>query len=316
MENCTTTSVFEKQVVQKLYSKPIYLSELLNFLKKASFWVTPTGYWVIILFLDYQSLVLLHASKINLSYTFVALPLPCSNKCLCYYKQSYGANVYDCTNQELRILPQVIPKGTNWVILQANKLTTLCAYPYSRNVTYINLASNNLIEICPAFISKLEQRGASLRLDLSNNSLSAIPKTFEKWRTGENLWLGGNPFLCNCDMLWMVNWLANYTTSHGEQVVQDYERVTCYNDDKQKKSIIELNQVDMGCYPDRLPSWEIAVLIVAGVLLITTGIVMFLVFRRWNEVKFWLYKHFDILDKSDKGEDLDGIKFDALLSYR
>ncbi len=82
------------------------------------------------------------------------------------------------------------------------------------------------------------------------------------------------------------------------------------------KAIVELNRVDMGCYPDRLPSWEITLLVVTGILFIAIGVSMFLVFRRWKEVKFWLYKHFDILDKSDIGEDLEGIKFDGLLSYR
>ncbi len=43
---------------------------------------------------------------------------------------------------------------------------------------------------------------------------------------------------------------------------------------------------------------------------------MFIIFRRWNEVRFWLYKNFDILDRRDKGENLEGKEFDALVSYR
>ncbi len=80
--------------------------------------------------------------------------------------------------------------------------------------------------------------------------------------------------------------------------------------------ISHLDEVKMGCYPSKIPEWGIALMASFGVLLIVVGFVVIMVVKRWQEVKFWLYKNFDIIDKRDIGEDLDGKQFDALLSYR
>ena len=213
-------------------------------------------------------------------------------------------------------IPHVLPSDTNWIIMHNNLLKELCdKYPSSNNVTGINLALNNITKICPTFLESFLHNGHMQEIGFHNNRLSSIPQEIQKIKNIK-LWLGGNPFQCNCDMLWMISWLANSTLPSGEHLVPDYRNVTCDNGIYKGKEIYKLNRVDMGCYPNRMPSWEIALLATVGILLVTFCIIMFLVFRRWNEVKFWMYKHFDILDKRDKEENLEGIKFDALLSYR
>ncbi len=240
----------------------------------------------------------------------------CNSVCSCLYDTEIGANIVDCSNSNLKELPRRVPLGTNWINMTNNLLKDLCVpYIYDENVTTLILAFNNIEEICPLFFINNRPQSFQYELDLSANKLSVVPPELLKINNFK-IWLGNNPFLCNCDMLWMISWLANATLPSGEHIVADYKNVTCSNGIYKGNQIFKLNRVDMGCYPHRMPSWEIALLAIVGILLVTFCVIMFLVFKRWNEVKFWMYKHFDILDKRDKDEDLEGIKFDALLSYR
>ncbi len=205
--------------------------------------------------------------------------------------------------------------GTNWLLAVNNTINQLCGrYMYSTNVTYLNLASNRITKICQNFIDSILQAKNVIQLDISSNMLTSLPKGMQKLKN-VRIRLGGNPFDCNCDMLWMISWLANTTLPSGEHLVTDYKNVTCINGDTKEKIIYQLNRVHMGCYPNRMPSWEIALLAIVGSLMIVICMAILVVFRRWKEVKFLLYKHFDILDKRDN-DCLDGIKFDGLLSYR
>ena len=49
-----------------------------------------------------------------------------------------------------------------------------------------------------------------------------------------------------------------------------------------------------------------------------SGVAVAIIFisRRWKEVKWFMYLHFDVLDKNDEDEDLEIVEADALLSYR
>ncbi len=208
--------------------------------------------------------------------------------------------------------------GTNWIILKNHTIDALCgSYNYSSNVTYLKLASNNIHTLCLSFLNSLLSRGHHLKeVDLSDNLISTIPQNITDSMVSFRL--ANNPIDCNCDVVpWMPDWLENATFPSGEHMVPDYKDVIC-NDliDGKQKRVYRLKEEDLGCNPFKIPIWFTAVLTLAAVLVIAIGISMFIIFRRWNEVKFWLYLHFDILDKSDRNENIDGKIFDALLSYR
>ncbi len=114
----------------------------------------------------------------------------------------------------------------------------------------------------------------------------------------------------------MIDWLVNFTSHAGNHIVTDYQRATCANGAMAGKQIYKLDKVEMGCYPERMPSWEIALFVICGIIIISVAVILFVVFKWLHEFKFWLYKNFDILDKNDRKEDLDGINWDCLLSYR
>ena len=71
----------------------------------------------------------------------------------------------------------------------------------------------------------------------------------------------------------------------------------------------------MGCYPHKLSIGEKITIGIFGALIVGIIIVVIAISRRWNEVKWFLYLHFNILDKQDN-EDLTDKKYDAFVSYR
>ena len=82
------------------------------------------------------------------------------------------------------------------------------------------------------------------------------------------------------------------------------------------KQIYQLTLEELGCYPHKLSTGEKVSIGIFGTLIIGITIAIIAVSRRWNEVKFLLYLHFDILDKNDRDEDLTDKLYDVFLSYR
>ena len=58
-------------------------------------------------------------------------------------------------------------------------------------------------------------------LDIRGNNLKEIPRIIKKTRNMTKLWISGNPYECNCDMIWMKDWLMDSKT------VMDKENVNC-----------------------------------------------------------------------------------------
>ena len=248
----------------------------------------------------------------NVLFQFSVNPQPCEINCTCFFNQEERANVYECMNTSFSQLPG-LPKETNWFIMHNNNIEDLCGeYPYSTRVTNINLASNKIHRICGDFLTTMDKRNSIREFDISNNRLTTLPQAIQNTKHVEKIRLGNNPYLCNCDTLWMVNWLKN----SGQKLVQDYEKAICSNGVVAGNPIYKLDKEKLGCLPKNLPRWAIIVLSALSAVLVTVTVTILVIFKRWNEVKFWLYLHFDILDKRDEGEDLKGIRSDALVSYR
>ena len=58
-------------------------------------------------------------------------------------------------------------------------------------------------------------------LDIRGNNLTSLPETITKANKTNKLWISGNPYECNCDMLWMKDWLMDTRN------VMDKDNVTC-----------------------------------------------------------------------------------------
>ena len=114
-------------------------------------------------------------------------------------------------------------------------------------------------------------------------------------------------------MLWLISWMNKFLPD-GTRIVRDYEKVQC---SKTTKLIYKLTAVEMGCFPKELTSWQIAILGIGGGIIILVIIAIITVAKRWSEVKWFLFYHFDIRDKRDDDVNiLVGKKWDAMISYR
>ena len=58
-------------------------------------------------------------------------------------------------------------------------------------------------------------------LDIRGNNLKEIPQIIAKVNITSKLWISNNPYECNCDMMWMKDWLMD------NKNVVDKKNVTC-----------------------------------------------------------------------------------------
>ena len=112
-------------------------------------------------------------------------------------------------------------------------------------------------------------------------------------------------------MLRTRDWMESFNKS-GKRVVQDYQNITCQNG----FHIDALDPVQMGCFPKELTLWEKILIGISATVTIGIVIAIIAISRRWNEVKWFMYLYFDVLDKNDGIDDLEGMGKDALISYR
>ncbi len=242
---------------------------------------------------------------------FLVAPVECQDICMCNYVQEHQANSMVCNYK----LPSTILNKTNWLTVSQGNIGLLCGnYSYLNQIWNLNLSCSGITTICESFIIQLTAANIYW-LDLSGNTLSGTSPQIKHGHF-KKIWLSGNKFDCNCDTLWMASWLANTTTSTGDHLVMDYKDVLCGRGKYMGTPIYTLNATYLNCLPTKLPVWGIGLITGAGVLIIAIVIAMLAIARRWNEVKFMAYLHFNILNKNDDDVDaLEGIQFDALLSY-
>ena len=106
-------------------------------------------------------------------------------------------------------------------------------------------------------------------------------------------------------MLWLISWISKFLPD-GTRVVRDYRKVNCAITGE---VIHKLTAVQMGCFPKELTSWQKAILGVGGGIIILVVIAIIVVAKRWNEVKWFLFFHFNIRDKRDEDANiLKGMK--------
>ena len=236
----------------------------------------------------------------------------CGGKCRCYYLQD-KANVFNCSRVHLHTLPEEtdVPNDTNWQDFSYTQMTSFHANKlYLENILSLNLSHNNITEIV---IENIQNLRNVKTLDLSHNRLKYLPKILTRLKGLTNLWLRNNSFVCDCDTTWIKTWMENFLTSTtGIQVVQDYDRIRCDNGMLIKNS----DPVQMGCYPKELTLWQKILIGLSASVTIAIVNAIIAISRRWNEVQWFMFLHFNVLNKKDGKENVDGIESDAFVSHR
>ena len=120
----------------------------------------------------------------------------------------------------MRTLPETILHGTDWLLLSGNNLGSLRKAPQQlSNIKILNLSSSKIDEIDGTVMVVFVKNAKYL--DIRGNNLKTIPETIKKAKNTTKLWISDNPYQCNCDMLWMKNWLL------ATENVVDKKNVIC-----------------------------------------------------------------------------------------
>ncbi len=247
-------------------------------------------------------------------------PIQCSESCTCHYNQTLDENVLIYSGHNVRVMPTSIPNDTDKMVLFQTNITHLCEpFPYIDQITSLEIVSSRLTSICDDTLDNILSSKTLKHLDISNNNVRRFSTLWlEKASRLEKLWLVGNPVECECDMIWMANWLVNKTTTSGSRLVQDYKNLVCSSPKtKNGTPVYKLDKVKLGCYPKDKPLWIIEVSSTIGAVILVVVAIVLPIHRQWRIVRWLVYKNFDkLVGDPDRHEDILNAQFDAFISFR
>ena len=146
-------------------------------------------------------------------------PQPCFDNCTCHYSPWDRVSIFNCQNKSLTSLSETVLEDTDWLFLSGNNLGSLNKVPdYLKNITLLDLRSSNITLIDEKLMEIIIK--SVKHLDIRGNNLTEIPQIITKADNISKLWISGNPYLCNCDTLWMRDWLNRATNVKDKTIVQ------------------------------------------------------------------------------------------------
>ncbi len=120
----------------------------------------------------------------------------------------------------MTLLPKQVLPQTQQLIMTGNYLGIIESITQElAGIKHWGLQENKIIYVEENAL-KILLLNANI-LILSKNKMNKISSLFQSQNTKTKLWLGHNPYDCNCDMMWMRDWLQNATN------VMDKENITC-----------------------------------------------------------------------------------------
>ena len=156
----------------------------------------------------------------------------------------------NCSHTNISSLSELgIPNETMWLVVRSNHMPHLDWSVNLSNIEHLDLENSSIRMINDDFFTKMKTTRKTKFLNLANNDLKWLPKTLKGTNFSE-VYLSGNPIDCNCDMLWVTEWL---NTTHMRQIVKDYDHVLCFGGEWNGIQVYELSAVRMGCYPKNIP---------------------------------------------------------------
>ena len=86
-------------------------------------------------------------------------------------------------------------------------------------ISYLDMSTSNIRYINGDVISTIQEN--IKYLNIANNSMKYLPRAIAVSHNITELRISNNPYECNCDMMWMRDWLVQATN------VKDKENATC-----------------------------------------------------------------------------------------
>ena len=145
----------------------------------------------------------------------------CLNDCLCYHSIiNNQVNVTDCNNKNLTRLPKSLNSNTDWLEAVGNDFRDITTIEnYFTEVSVLNLTSSNIISITSDVLTSMLKNKELLAL--RKNKMKYLPKAITHANIETLLLISQNPYECDCDTLWMRDWLM------GASNVKDSRDVKC-----------------------------------------------------------------------------------------
>ena len=269
---------------------------------------------------------------------------PCGYQCTCYTDIHSRALVADCSNLDLTEIPHNLPNYTDWLILSGNNISSLSQKtlrnPFLPYLTQLHISGNSLGNISNNFFDVFSNCLSRLSfLDISNNNLTTLPRNIQNISSLKNLRLAGNPFQCNCDNMWMKDFL------NSSDIIEDSGNITCTLSLQEEILMIDMNSEDQDCpSPGIGPNiWKIlgTILIsnystanchcqcqvakkgifmsaiILSAILIFVLLVLVIICCRWEAIKFWMFVQFGFQfnDQDEPVENLQEMDYEAFANY-
>ena len=123
------------------------------------------------------------------------------------------------------------------------------------DIRHLDLRDNDISSIDNKFLIGLKKSKTLESLNLAENNIVSLPKKFRDLTNLKKIWLGGNPFHCDCSIIWMIKWINNLTASERNRFIVDYLDVKCGSGKMIGKMIgipiFVLTEVELGCFPSK-----------------------------------------------------------------
>ena len=205
------------------------------------------------------------------------------------------------------VLQDIILNLSNVNLTSLKKLRSIENY---QKVNQLILSHNNLTEI-PLKGLPDHQNLNQLRID--HNLLTNINDGLFKIVNLSKIWMGFNPYHCNCDSKNLFHFVKS---SHGSVLVQDKNDIflEC-PDDEMKKNIMEVSETSMFCISNKTAVIYVALPICLIFIMILIMCLTFLMYKR--SIYIWMYSKPSLryLVYDDGSSDDFDKPYDVFISY-
>ncbi|XP_061109557.1 trophoblast glycoprotein b [Conger conger] len=193
-------------------------------------------------------------------------------------------SLYDYSYNEISSLLQNGTPGLSVLDLSNNNLLYLPENIFSNsgNLSRLNLRNNSLVSFRNGTLKNVRL----LSLDLRENSLKELPNSSLaelSLQQGMRLWLGGNPWNCDC-IEDLVVWLRG-----AEQVV-DRQELACAEPERLRRvRLLQLNRTECSFSNDMKGVLETSYVFLGMVLALIGVIFLFVLYLNRKGIKRWMY---------------------------
>lgn len=215
----------------------------------------------------------------------------CPAGCHCQDRPHNDTLFVNCTGAGLTEMPDVIPDNNRSkleLFFDNNYIAALKNTSYIRKIHNISLFSNRIESLDADILKSLN----ATHLDFRNNRIVSLPREIRKF-SYSTVQLAGNPLECNCESVWLLDWMT-LDSDRGDTTL------TCDSKTGTHR-ILDINLKVLGCTNELI----VIICVCLGVVLALLVVALIFAKRCPYETRVILYKLFRlrVRDKYEFKED-------------